>query len=74
MVVRHISVSLFCFLVNGRDGCDYNSIGFFGIRISYCGQVTADLPEILASRGFKANDVPGIMHGNWVRFLHNAWT
>ena len=31
------------------------------------------LPEMLTERGYKAEDIPQIMHGNWVRFLHEAW-
>jgi len=31
------------------------------------------LPEILARRGFKQQDVENIMHENFLRFLRNAW-
>lgn len=31
------------------------------------------LPEMLRSRGYSPADVEGIMHGNWVRFLTEAW-
>lgn len=36
----------------------------------------ADLAEIgrqLAARGYSADDVAGIMHGNWIRFLRETW-
>lgn len=36
----------------------------------------ADLPRIadlLAKRGYSENDIAGIMHGNWIRFLEQAW-
>ena len=32
------------------------------------------LPEILANRGYGEQDVRAIMHGNWVRFLRDAWS
>jgi membrane dipeptidase len=32
------------------------------------------LPDILARRGYSAEDVAGIMHGNVIRFLHDAWS
>ena len=31
------------------------------------------LPELLASRGYKQQDVENIMHANFLRFLRNAW-
>jgi membrane dipeptidase len=31
------------------------------------------LPELLAKRGYKEQDVENIMHGNFLRFLRNAW-
>jgi len=31
------------------------------------------LPELLARRGYKEQDVENIMHGNFLRFLRNAW-
>lgn len=33
----------------------------------------ARLPEMLKSRGYSAEDIEGIAHGNWIRFLKNAW-
>jgi membrane dipeptidase len=32
------------------------------------------LPGILAGRGYSEADVRDIMHGNWLRFLRNAWS
>jgi membrane dipeptidase len=32
------------------------------------------LPALLESRGCGREDVAGIMHGNWLRFLRTAWT
>lgn len=33
----------------------------------------AKLPELLAARGYPQADVDLIMHGNWIRFLLEAW-
>ena len=32
------------------------------------------LPDMLAARGYAAGDVAKVMHGNWLRFLRNAWS
>ena len=32
------------------------------------------LPELLASRGFKPDDVQRILHGNFIRFFKEAWS
>ena len=34
----------------------------------------ARLPEMFARRGYKEEDIRGIMHGNWIRFLREAWS
>jgi membrane dipeptidase len=31
------------------------------------------IPALLAARGYAAADIEAIMHGNWVRFLREAW-
>jgi len=31
------------------------------------------LPSLLAERGYVESDIAGVMHGNFVRFLNNAW-
>jgi len=31
------------------------------------------LPNLLNQRGYKAADIENILHGNWLRFLRNAW-
>ncbi len=31
------------------------------------------LTTILAERGYNQADIEGIMHGNWIRILHDAW-
>jgi len=32
------------------------------------------LPEMLAARGYAPADIPMVMHGNWIRFLNEAWS
>lgn len=31
------------------------------------------LPDMLSKRGYAKNDIPRVMHGNWVDFLLKAW-
>ena len=31
------------------------------------------IPDLLEVRGYSADDIAAIMHGNWLRFLHDAW-
>lgn len=31
------------------------------------------VPGLLRKRGYKENDIEGIMHGNWLRFFEAAW-
>ncbi len=32
-----------------------------------------NIPGMLAKRGYSEQDIENIMHGNWLRFLRNAW-
>ncbi|MFL5809993.1 MAG: membrane dipeptidase, partial [Flavisolibacter sp.] len=32
------------------------------------------LPALLAKRGYSDTDIENVMHGNWLRFLRNAWS
>lgn len=32
------------------------------------------IPEMLAQRGYKKEDIAMVMHGNWLRFLRKAWS
>jgi membrane dipeptidase len=34
----------------------------------------AKFPAILEKRGYAPDDIANIMHGNWLRFLRNAWS
>ncbi len=48
----------------GKEQCPYDL------------ETIADLnkvPALLKQRGYSNNDVENIMHGNWLRFLRNAW-
>jgi membrane dipeptidase len=31
------------------------------------------IPALLAKRGYAQTDITNVMHGNWLRFLRNAW-
>jgi membrane dipeptidase len=51
--------------------------GAFGKEQSpYDLETIADLqkiPSLLKKRGYTENDINHVMHGNWLRFLRNAW-
>ncbi|MBA4146214.1 MAG: peptidase M19, partial [Cytophaga sp.] len=51
--------------------------GAFGKEQSpYDIETIADLqtiPALLSKRGYSQQDIEKIMHGNWLRFLRNAW-
>jgi membrane dipeptidase len=49
----------------GREQCPYDL------------ETIADLqkiPALLTKRGYKQMDIENMMHGNWLRFLRNAWS
>lgn len=52
--------------------------GAFGSeQCPYDLETIADLqkvPAILSRRGYSAQDIENVMHGNWLRFLRNAWS
>ncbi len=33
----------------------------------------ARIPELLRKRGYSEEDIRGVAHGNWIRFLRDAW-
>ena len=48
----------------GREQCPYDL------------ETIADLqkfPTLFSKRGYSSEDIENIMHGNWIRFLRNAW-
>ncbi|WP_215223190.1 dipeptidase [Echinicola shivajiensis] len=49
----------------GKEQCPYDL------------ETIADLqkvPDLLAQRGYSEEDIEKVMHGNWLRFLRNAWS
>ena len=32
------------------------------------------IPDLLRKRGYKQTDIEAVMHGNWLRLFHKAWT
>jgi membrane dipeptidase len=48
----------------GREQCPYDLETIAGLQ---------NFPSLLISRGYSTTDVENIMHGNWIRFLRNAW-
>ncbi len=37
------------------------------------GRGTVCLPDLLRARGYSGEDIAGILHGNFIRFLRAAW-
>jgi membrane dipeptidase len=48
----------------GREQCPYDLETIAGLQT---------IPNLLAKRGYSQTDVANVMHGNWLRFLRNAW-
>ncbi|MEP6584919.1 MAG: membrane dipeptidase [Ginsengibacter sp.] len=48
----------------GREQCPYDLETIADLQT---------LPSIFHKRGYSKEDVANIMHGNWLRFLRNAW-
>lgn len=48
----------------GREQCPYDLETIAGLQ---------KLPALLKSRGYTETDIENMMHGNWLRFLRNAW-
>ncbi|UCS95768.1 membrane dipeptidase [Echinicola marina] len=49
----------------GREQCPYDLETIADLQ---------KLPDMLAKRGYTAVDIEKVMHGNWLRFLRNAWS
>ena len=61
---RHIGIGSDLDGAFGREQCPYDL------------ETIADLqkiPALLAKRGYSDADIENVMHGNWLRFLRNAW-
>ena len=48
----------------GKEQCPYDLDTIADIQ---------QIPSLLSKRGYSEKDITGIMHGNWLRFLKNAW-
>lgn len=48
----------------GREQCPYDLHTIADLQ---------DVPALLAKRGYSAQDIENMMHGNWLRFLRNVW-
>ncbi|MBC6609462.1 membrane dipeptidase [Hymenobacter sp. BT507] len=48
----------------GREQCPYDLETIADLQ---------HLPDLLAKRGYTAQDVENLLHGNWLRFLRRAW-
>lgn len=48
----------------GKEQCPYDLDTIADIQ---------HIPSLLSKRGYSENDITGIMYGNWLRFLKNAW-
>ncbi|MEP7232121.1 MAG: membrane dipeptidase [Ginsengibacter sp.] len=49
----------------GREQCPYDLEKISDLQ---------NLPSLFYKRGYKREDVENIMHGNWLRFLRQAWS
>lgn len=48
----------------GREQCPYDLETISDLQ---------KLPALFAKRGYPQQDIENVMHGNWIRFLKNAW-
>ena len=48
----------------GKEQCPYDLESIADLQ---------KLPALFTKRGYTAHDIENIMHGNWLRFLRNAW-
>lgn len=48
----------------GREQCPYDVETIADLQ---------KLPDLLSKRGFSTADIDNMMHGNWLRFLRDAW-
>jgi RHH-type proline utilization regulon transcriptional repressor/proline dehydrogenase/delta 1-pyrroline-5-carboxylate dehydrogenase len=76
-LVTHPATSVVAFTGSRSVGLGSDLDGGYGVE-----QTPADfdrirdlqrLTEMLSKRGYTEADIAGIMHGNWLRFLRDAW-
>jgi len=48
----------------GKEQCPYDLETITDLR---------RMPELLGRRGYSGADIENVLHGNWLRFLRNAW-
>jgi membrane dipeptidase len=48
----------------GREQCPYDLESIADLQ---------KIPVLLSGRGYSQSDIENVMHGNWLRFLRNAW-
>ncbi|PUZ27492.1 membrane dipeptidase [Chitinophaga costaii] len=61
---RHIGIGSDLDGAFGKEQCPYDLETIADLR---------KIPDLLARRGYSAADIEGVMHGNWLRFLRDAW-
>ncbi|WEK36977.1 MAG: membrane dipeptidase [Candidatus Pseudobacter hemicellulosilyticus] len=61
---RHVGIGTDLDGAFGKEQCPYDLDTIADLQ---------KIPAILERRGYSANDIEGIMHGNWLRFLTKAW-
>ncbi len=62
---RHIGIGSDLDGAFGREQCPYDLETIADLQ---------KLPERFRRRGYSEEDIAGIMHGNWLRFLREAWS
>lgn len=61
---RHVGIGTDLDGAFGKEQCPYDLETIADLRT---------LPQLLGRRGYTAEDIKNVLHGNWLRFLRNAW-
>lgn len=62
---RHVGIGSDLDGAFGREQCPYDLESIADLQ---------KIPGLLEKRGYSAQDISQIMHGNWLRFLRKAWS